>query len=393
MWIEEYKTASGSKRYRYCDRYTDPLTGKAKKVSVSKPNKARATQKEAVEELNIKIDKLINRVNDEAELYEVIQEYIHASVGIKSESTIRNYESLFNIVKSIFPEGTRVMRISAGKWQEIADDMVKRYTTTSYARAFLNFVRRAIERAVRIEKLPERALKPLGRVVIQKKKRSQTSVVLAKNKFLTADELRIVLDAVEKVDKRLALLFEFQSLTGLRYGEMVALRRQDYNAEAHSININGSMSFKVSAVRGAPKNEFAYRNVLLDNRAEWILKHFLDNAIRSQLWMHDRRKRDDENLYIFAGITGAPLSIRYANRKLKQASALIRIDKNLSTHIFRHTHISLLAAQNVPLKAVMDRVGHEDPRTTLQVYTHVSDELRKQGLTASSEIAKKLRNA
>lgn len=30
MWIEEYNTNAG-KRYRFCERYEDPLTGKLKK--------------------------------------------------------------------------------------------------------------------------------------------------------------------------------------------------------------------------------------------------------------------------------------------------------------------------------------------------------------------------
>lgn len=33
---------------------------------------------------------------------------------------------------------------------------------------------------------------------------------------------------------------------------------------------------------------------------------------------------------------------------------------------------------NVPLKAIMNRVGHNDPNTTLQIYTHVTDIMRKE---------------
>lgn len=51
--------------------------------------------------------------------------------------------------------------------------------------------------------------------------------------------------------------------------------------------------------------------------------------------------------------------------------------KKISTHIFRHTHISMLAEMNVPLKAIMQRVGHNDPNTTLQIYTHVTNAMRE----------------
>ena len=38
----------------------------------------------------------------------------------------------------------------------------------------------------------------------------------------------------------------------------------------------------------------------------------------------------------------------------------------------------MLAAMGVPLKAIMKRVGHNDPKTTLAIYTHVTESMEKQ---------------
>jgi len=46
--------------------------------------------------------------------------------------------------------------------------------------------------------------------------------------------------------------------------------------------------------------------------------------------------------------------------------------KRLSTHIFRHTHISQLAELGVNHKAIMQRVGHANPDMTIRIYTHVT---------------------
>lgn len=53
-------------------------------------------------------------------------------------------------------------------------------------------------------------------------------------------------------------------------------------------------------------------------------------------------------------------------------------NKKISSHIFRHTHISILAELSVPLKAIMERVGHNDPNTTLKIYTHVTDKMKQK---------------
>ncbi len=48
MWIEERKGKNGDITYAYIERYTCPLSGKKKKVSVVYGNKSRLTQKQAL---------------------------------------------------------------------------------------------------------------------------------------------------------------------------------------------------------------------------------------------------------------------------------------------------------------------------------------------------------
>ena len=66
--------------------------------------------------------------------------------------------------------------------------------------------------------------------------------------------------------------------------------------------------------------------------------------------------------------------MQYINKILKRVSIS---DKHITTHIFRHTHISILSELGVPLKAIMQRVGHNDPATTLSIYTHVTQAMNE----------------
>ncbi|MHC5848166.1 tyrosine-type recombinase/integrase, partial [Streptococcus pyogenes] len=50
----------------------------------------------------------------------------------------------------------------------------------------------------------------------------------------------------------------------------------------------------------------------------------------------------------------------------------------ITSHSFRHAHITLLAELGIPLKSIMDRVGHTDVNTTIKVYTHATDKIGKQ---------------
>ncbi|WP_234982478.1 tyrosine-type recombinase/integrase [Limosilactobacillus caccae] len=60
------------------------------------------------------------------------------------------------------------------------------------------------------------------------------------------------------------------------------------------------------------------------------------------------------------------------NTFLRTAKNNLGIDKPLSSHIFRHTHISKLAELGVPLYVIQQRVGHEDSKITKGIYLHVT---------------------
>ncbi|MCI6609157.1 MAG: tyrosine-type recombinase/integrase [Ezakiella sp.] len=44
--------------------------------------------------------------------------------------------------------------------------------------------------------------------------------------------------------------------------------------------------------------------------------------------------------------------------------------------MFRHTHISFLAEQGVPLEAIQDRVGHTRGSRVTQIYLHVTQKTK-----------------
>ena len=54
-----------------------------------------------------------------------------------------------------------------------------------------------------------------------------------------------------------------------------------------------------------------------------------------------------------------------------------QINKKLVVHIFRHTHVSILAEMGVPLYVIQHRVGHGDSRITRRIYLHVTQKAKK----------------
>jgi integrase len=79
--------------------------------------------------------------------------------------------------------------------------------------------------------------------------------------------------------------------------------------------------------------------------------------------------------YLFTGKYGNPLGLVETNVCL---SKLTSTNKKVTTHTFRHAHITMLCEQGLSLKAIMERVGHNSPAITMKIYAHVTSKMEKE---------------
>lgn len=391
MWIEKKENSKGT-RYVYKERFHNPNTGKDIKISVTLNSNSNKAQKEAVrllqEKFNSKIEtataKKDARINS-LTFYEVAdtwEEYTRPTV--KAETSL-NHRQYIRRIKQAVPSSLLLLDFTPNTAERIVHEMYyNEKLSFSYCSSTLNIIKSIMKYAKKQEYIKamqrttdyEYSVADFTEIKLKKRPSTQEELQAKANKFLDADELKDCLQQIDGMNHRIALAMEFISLTGLRVGELLALRLQDYSKEKKLVNVNGTIV--KSAVngsdvqRGTPKNEYSYRDVTLNQRAIDILEWFiLENKRRK--WK-DTTYRDKDG-YIFTTRTGNPYNVQYINKYLRK----VRIpNKHISSHIFRHTHISMLAEKGVELKAIMNRVGHNDPNTTLSIYTHVTEAMQEK---------------
>ncbi len=113
----------------------------------------------------------------------------------------------------------------------------------------------------------------------------------------------------------------------------------------------------------SPKSLASYRVIGISDRVLEILKEYL---------------LLEEGDYIFTN-NGSPLMITCVNYFLKNSFRKSEIKKDdfvLTAHVFRYSHISLLAELEVPITAIMDRVDYTNETKILSVYTHVTEKMK-----------------
>ena len=89
--------------------------------------------------------------------------------------------------------------------------------------------------------------------------------------------------------------------------------------------------------------------------------------------------------FIFTSHRGNSLPLTSINRNI-QIAQNIGIEKHVTSHTMRHSHISLLSQLGVSLRAIMERVGHTDHKTTLQIYSHVTEQMDKDMMNKLEKI-------
>ena len=91
---------------------------------------------------------------------------------------------------------------------------------------------------------------------------------------------------------------------------------------------------------------------------------------------------------IFVTNTGKPIHSSILSKSLQRANERLKkpIPKHLSPHIFRHTTISILAENKIPLKTIMDRVGHSDSDVTTSIYTHVTKNMKDEAINVLDRV-------
>lgn len=210
-------------------------------------------------------------------------------------------------------------------------------------------------------------------------------------KYLEKEELALFLDTARErgieIDYTVFLTLAY---TGIRVGELCALKWKDIDHEAQTISIirtyynpgNNTTKYKLLT----PKTQKSKRIIEVDKVVlDELEKH---KAKQNVLKMRLRKIYKDDD-FIFAKTAkhpGYPELIKTIENRMRRLLKLAKLNESLTPHSLRHTHTSLLAEAGVGLPEIMDRLGHTDDETTKRIYLHVTKPMKKEASHKFSEL-------
>lgn len=343
-------------RVRWRARYPDPTRGGKKQVERLFPTRREAERWLTAQKAAIQRGDHIDP-KDNHRRFEQVADAWRATWLDLEPKTQAGYRAILN--RHVLPRwtGVRIGAVSPEAIQEWINGLArKRHPNT--VRRIYSVLRAVLKVAVERRYL---TANPCDAVKLPR----APAVTIDQRVFLSASE---VADLADAITPRYYVLVYTAAYTGIRAGELGALRRRDVdllhgtlNVERALKDVSGSLYF--GSTKTAKARRVGMPRFLVDMLSEHL--EALDGGPDS---------------LVFRGRIGGPL--RHGNfyrRHFKPAvaTALPMEKHGLRFHDLRHTCASMLIAAGAHPKAIQEHLGHKDIQTTFNVYGHLLPSARK----------------
>ena len=168
---------------------------------------------------------------------------------------------------------------------------------------------------------------------------------------------------------RLHPLFAVGVALGLRRGELLGLRWVDVDLDQKMLRVRQSIQrvHRVGLIIGPPKSRRSIRDIPLPAYAVRVLGEHRDRQEAERVGVEPYWQ---ESGLVFTTTIGTAIEPRNLLRSLDQLIMRAGV-RRIRFHDLRHTCASLLLAQGVPPRVVMDVLGHSQFSITMDLYSHV----------------------
>jgi integrase len=247
--------------------------------------------------------------------------------------------------------GVKLRELTAGDVQETLDALAGRLSTRS-----LQIVLNCLERAIRHAEVRDLVGRNVAALV-----RPPAGTSGRPSKSLTLEQAHELLQSA--ADSRLYGYVVLSVTTGLRTEELRALRWHEVDLDVGTVAV-----YRAVRASGDTKTRKSRRVLRLPQLAVTALRDHrqrqaADRLKAGMLWQ-------DHDL-IFASAIGTPLDRHSVLREFRKITEAAGLGTGWVPREMRHTFVSLLSSDGMPLEDIADLVGHRGTITTETVYRKV----------------------
>ena len=365
--IQEYRLKDGTKRYLIkCYMGLDSLTGKR----ITTTRRGFKTQKEAsLAEARLKLEyeeKTFDAKNSKYTFQQIYELFL-----VEHKNTVKSgtYATTVRYAKlHILPKiaNKKIDSFTVLDCQKLVNQWAEYFNSAKYPKGIAQQV---FDYAIKMNIITDN---PMRKVKLPKRKETINEV----NKFYNTDELKHFFDCVKDYgNMKYLAFFRLLAFTGMRKGEALALNWSDIDFNKKQVHITKGVVLDENEIPiiSTTKTKKSVRTVSVDAETIAILKKWKIEQAKELMSIGINSLNKHQLLFTYdANKLYRP---SYSNCWLEQIIKKYNL-KKITMHGFRHSHCSLLFEMNTPIQVVQDRLGHTNIKTTMDIYTHVTEKQR-----------------
>ena len=207
----------------------------------------------------------------------------------------------------------------------------------------------------------------------------------------SVEVVRAVIETAEKRDPRLAPLLMLAALTGMRRGELCALRWSDVDLGLGQIEVSRSLVVVPGGLAEKSTKTDRSRRVSLDPVGVALLTRHRANTTG---WAMEAGAVPPNDAFVFSPFVESTTPFRPDNVtnffiRVRDAVGAPRV----RLHDLRHFTATQLIGAGVDVRTVAGRLGHSDPSVTLRVYSHFIEERDVAAAAIMGEVLSPLKDS
>jgi integrase len=197
---------------------------------------------------------------------------------------------------------------------------------------------------------------------------------------LSPEQAKTLLETVR--GDRLEALYVVAVATGLRQGELLALKWEDVELENAVLRVRRTLTRTGGKYTVGPPKTDRSRSVGLTERAVEALRAHLSRQLEE---MEQMGSLYQPGGLVFANKSGS--TINPSNLRQRSLAPLLKKAglPHIRFHDLRHTCATLLLSRNVNPKIVSEMLGHASIAITLNTYSHVLPMMQHNAVKALEE--------
>lgn len=178
-------------------------------------------------------------------------------------------------------------------------------------------------------------------------------------------------------DNTYECLFILAFNTGMRIGELFALSWNDVDFDNQIIYVNKNLS----VINNYNSNEQKQKIIIDSTKTDSGEREIPMTKQAYKVLQAQKQRNAGNSPFVFYSKVGTPIMKRNVYRVLDKLKDEANISSNVTFHSMRHSFATRLLERGADIKTVSTLLGHKSIQITLDIYSHVSNDLKKSTIS------------